>query len=80
MGKKKAKIMNEALRKLSREVWYQVDMVNYPVFNEFDKMFWGVTHDAWEAVGKRSFKNKVVFAKSYWNDYVEKKLKKMYDS
>jgi len=78
MNKKKAKIMNEALRKLSRDVWYQVDMVNYPVFDEFDKMFWGVTHDAWETTGKHSFKNKVAFAKFYWNYYVEKKFKKMY--
>jgi len=80
MSKKKIKRINEALRKRSREVWYKVDLVNYPDFNEFDKMFWDVTHEAWEAVGKHSFKNKLEFSKFYWNDYVEKKLKKMYES
>lgn len=78
MSKKKAKKMNEALRVISRDVWYKVGFVNYSEFNEFDKMFWDVTHDAWAAVGKHSFKNKIEFSKFYWNDYIEKKLKTMY--
>ena len=65
---------NKALRTLSRKTWYKVNQSNFNSFNQFDKMFWDVTHNAWMAVDQGSFFDKLEFATLYWKDYIKKNV------